>query len=609
MRTYTSTLLTAGMAALVLFSCSPVRKMEKSARPVGLSQTAKRTLPSTPPSDTANAAGTNVTIIKRNNDISYLTEIEYEADGEAISSVDIEKIVVTSTLKSVPERFGFITIDFLVNVPKELQNKNWSIKVTPLMHRTDTTLRLDPIVLRGPKMDIKQRREYWRHDRLEQRLQEIDSSRYARHNNQPDIARQRAALFGKPSPAYTEHLIAKQQRRAVSHQPGEWQSDRDFRYVTEITNPICTEARLDSVVTDAKDIRYYYSQTIAADENNARMKLTLDGRLRNIWGDEVALNNQDTLSYTVTSMISFIDPTPRYIFRVIEKYATVNDRNWINFPLGKSRIIDTLGDNQTELKKMTSRMNTLLNQYEFFIDSIVLTAASSPEGSIRVNDRLSRARAFSVRDYLAQQFGDQVDTLIDVRWIGEDWNTLVGLLRKNKELEHRDEIIDIIHKTSQADQREYLIRRTYPEEYNTIKKDLYPQLRAVNLKYSLRRVGMIKDTVYTTELDSAYMRGVELLRKKDYKGALLILDSYKDINSAITLMSLGYDKQAYEVLMTLSDTPQRNYMLAILCARSGRIEQGLQFYSRACAVDPALEYRGNLDPEIQYLLRKRDHEK
>ena len=100
----------------------------------------------------------------------------------------------------------------------------------------------------------------------------------------------------------------------------------------------------------------------------------------------------------------------------------------------------------------------------------------------------------------------------------------------------------------------------------------------------------------------------ELLEKKDYRGALKILDPYKDINSAITLMSLGYDKQAYEIMVTTPDTPQRNYMLAILCARSGRIEQGLKFYSRACAADPALEYRGNLDPEIQFLLRRQDRE-
>lgn len=607
MRTHTGILLTAVMAAQMLLSCSPVRKMERSAQPVGLSQTAKRKLPTAPPAEAIEANGTNVTIIKRDNGISYLTEIEYEEDGAAISKIDIEKIVVTSSLKSVPERFGFITIDFLVNIPKELQQKDWSIIVTPLLHRTDTTIRLDPVVLRGPRVDRKQDREYQRRDRLEKRLEEIDYNRYTLRNEQATVAERRAALFGKPAPVYTERAAAKRKRRDA-HEPGVWQSERNFRYVTEITQPTYPEARLDSVVTQAGNIRYHYSQNIRADENNARMKLTLEGRARDFWGRELALEARDTLSYTVTSMTGFIDRTPRYIYRIIEKYATVNDRNWITFPLGKSRIIDTLGNNRTELEKMTSRMNTLLNQYEFFIDSIVLTAACSPEGSIRVNDRISRARAHAVRDYLAEKFGDQVDTLIEVRWIGEDWDNLIGLLHRSRELEHSDGIIDIIRSTDEPDRRDVLIRRAYPDEYEKMREELYPKLRSVNLKYSLRRVGMVKDTVYTTELDSAYMRGVELLEKKDYRGALKILDPYKDINSAITLMSLGYDKQAYEIMVTTPDTPQRNYMLAILCARSGRIEQGLKFYSRACAADPALEYRGNLDPEIQFLLRRQDRE-
>ena len=129
------------------------------------------------------------------------------------------------------------------------------------------------------------------------------------------------------------------------------------------------------------------------------------------------------------------------------------------------------------------------------------------------------------------------------------------------------------------------------------------RLRAVDFKYDLRRVGMVQDTITTTVPDTTYARGVEFLNKRKYSEALEILDTYKDQNTAIVLLSLGYDKTALEILGTLPSTAVVEYLKAIACARLGQKEKALEYFREACLLDDKMEYRGNLDPEISELIK------
>ena len=65
---------------------------------------------------------------------------------------------------------------------------------------------------------------------------------------------------------------------------------------------------------------------------------------------------------------------------MIDKYAVVRDRNFVTFRANDTAIADTLGDNRRQLDRIVSLMDSLINQEEFYIDSITLTASSSPEG-------------------------------------------------------------------------------------------------------------------------------------------------------------------------------------------------------------------------------------
>ncbi len=163
--------------------------------------------------------------------------------------------------------------------------------------------------------------------------------------------------------------------------------------------------------------------------------------------------------------------------------------------------------------------------------------------------------------------------------------------------------MSLIAAEKNPDLRERMIRQRYPAAYARIRSELYPHLRAVNFRYDLRRKGMVKDTIHTTELDTAYARGVELLQRRKYARALYILNDYNDRNTVVAHLSLDHNERALELLAALPKDAITEYLKAIACSRLGRKEEGRRHFLEACRLDQRMEYRGNLDPEITELLK------
>ena len=144
------------------------------------------------------------------------------------------------------------------------------------------------------------------------------------------------------------------------------------------------------------------------------------------------------------------------------------------------------------LDKITGLMRQIVEQEEFWVDTITLTAASSPEGGYAFNDRLSQGRAQALKQYLVKRYGRRIDTLLTVKWIAEDWPELTQRIRTDKSIENREAILELIASEKNPDRREQVVRRRFPKDYAYIRSAIYPQLRAVNFRYSLRRKGMVK---------------------------------------------------------------------------------------------------------------------
>lgn len=198
--------------------------------------------------------------------------------------------------------------------------------------------------------------------------------------------------------------------------------------------------------------------------------------------------------------------------------------------------------------------------------------------------------------------------LLRSEWLAEDWDELARLVRADTAMTDKEEVLAMIADRETApDAREYRIRLKYPKAYAHMRRNIYPQMRAVDFRFNLHRRGQKQDTVYTTEVDQRYMDALELLKKRRYEEALNTLRDYDDRNTAIAYMSLGYNKAAYRVLMAQPNvdwTAEEQYLLAIIAARLGDEQEAVQHFLRACELRSNLKFRGNLDPELSYLIRK-----
>ena len=492
--------------------------------------------------------------IERDSNRFYLVPTEVQENGERIMAMQIQEVTIRATTRTLPERLGKVTIDFVIDMPRQLQGTCRSIAVIPYLHKYGEAHPLQDITIRGGLFSRVQDRDYWQYNK------------YLHVFNPSEIGAERA-------------------------------------FARFVKYPYSEGSRLDSIVQHPGHISYYYSQEVPTDETSKTMLVTLQGWVMALDESYYKLPPSDTLTYHVSSMLSFADTTTRYKIKIIEKYATVQDRNYIQFRLNDTHVLDSLGRNAAELDKIRTRMAGLLGQREFFVDSIVLTASASPEGRYARNSTLAQGRAHALKGYLRKCIGPQVDTLMQIRWIAEDWHELTTRIRSDENLQHRAEILKLIDTDSDPDRRERTIRELYPQDYQYLKESVYPSLRAVTMRYDLRRVGMVKDTIHTREVDTAYMRGINLLQKRKYAKALYILNDYRDRNTVITLLSLGYDAQALEMLNGLERSHTTEYLKAVACARLGRKTEGREHFLKACELDERMLFRGNLDPEIAELLK------
>ena len=541
-------LLSAALGSL--FGCSVAGRLQRQQATAGLAQLTRAER-----QERQQDSRPQVVKLQRDSNTFFLAPVDTLADGERVMALQIEQVTVVAKMRSIPERNGRVVLDFIVTLPKQLLGKSRSVVITPILHKPDESVSLEDLVIRGGRFSLLQERDYWQYETYVERFR-------------PDTVGREAAF------------------------------NRFVKF------PYPEDVRLDSLVEGRSTVTYYYSQAVKTDETSKKMLVTLQGQVLAVDDSAYRLPPSDTLSYIVSSMLSFVDTLPRYCIKVIDKFVTVEDRNLIQFFVGDTRVVDTLGDNRRQLDKITGLMRQIVEQQEFWVDAITLTAASSPEGTYAFNDRLSQGRAAALKRYLVRRYGRSIDTMLTVRWVAEDWPELTTRIRTDREIGNRDAILELIAEEKNPDRREQAIRQQFSKEYAYIRSVIYPQLRAVNFRYNLRRKGMVKDTIHTTELDTTYTRGVELLQKRKYAKALYILNDYNDRNTVVAHLSLDHNERALELLAMMPKDAVTEYLRAIACSRLGRKAEGREHFLEACRLDGRMEYRGNLDPEIAELLKQ-----
>lgn len=587
-------------------------------------------------------------------EVLIMKAVRDEASGEMVAHEVLDAAVITARFRNVAERHGRIDLRFEIIVPREMQDLRWQLRFYPDMYILEDSVRLQSVVITGDEYRRSQLRGYEQYERFlagiitdSTRFIDVRNLEIFIRRNLPELYRfktdsslvsdqQFASRYGVSEKEAIEHYTNKFSKR-YNELKKERRSEMYRRYVK---SPIVTEGiRVDSVIRSIDgDLVYHYTQTISTRPRLKKVDIILSGE---IYEGPVRIYTMDRsapLTFYISSISAFTDNTERYLTRVLERRAAANTACYVEFPVGRYDVDPALGNNSEELARIRGNILELMQNQTFDMDSIVIAASASPEGGRASNEALSERRARSVASYfdsyirhyrdsvrrneMLSSFTVSVDengrerighstaassSIPDIRFRsrsnGENWEMLSLLVDTDTLLTSDDKKAFIqALEIADVDEREAALARE--PFYTYMRETLYPRLRTVRFDFHLHRKGMIKDTVHTTELDTVYMKGVELLRDRDYEGALKYLKDYKDFNTAIAYVSLDYNASAMAILRGLEKTAPVNYMLALLYARSGDDEKAVQHYLASCRQDHSYVFRGNLDPEIYVLIQR-----
>ena len=564
-----------------------------------------------------------------------------DENGEMVATDVLQAARVTARFRNVAERSGRVDLNFRIIVPEAMQDREWQLRFYPDLFVLEDSVRLDPILITGEGYRKAQLKGYEHYRRFLDSI-EADSTHFVDRfqlemflrRNLPDIYRYKTdstavsdeefrSHYGiterQALDHYTNQLVVRRNRRKVGRK------DEMFRKYVKV--PIVTEGlRLDTVIVSPDgDILYDYVQSIHVKPSLRKATVLLSGDIYEEDRRIYRVPRTDPLTFYISSISGLSDDAVRYKTVVTERKVQANTACYIDFEQGRAEIRKETGHNREEMARIEGNLRSLLQNRDYDLDSIVVTASCSPEGSYEHNRRLSMRRSESVSDYFEgflKHYRDSVrrngfhigldetfreESPAEIRLLSrnnpENWTMLDALVREDESLSEKEKE-DYIRTASagQPDLREQQLQRL--PSYRHIRESLYPRLRTVRFDFHLHRKGLQKDTVHTTVVDSVYMRGLQAIRDREYEQAVTLLRPYKDYNTAVAFCAMDYNASALEVLEPMERTDKVLYLLAILYSRRGDDRKAVESFLKACRLNPSFVHRGNLDPEISGLIRR-----
>ena len=638
MRTYL--LLLPVLAGLILPGCSFGRKIGAlRSGQVSASLSLPREQSALPEVDTAELQRDTMTVTDLNGrEVTIMNAVKDE-NGEMVATDVLKAATVTARFRNVAERHGKVELCFQVIVPEAMQDSRWQLRFYPMMFLLGDSTALANVVITGKDYRQEQLRGYQHYERFLKSIID-DPDHFIRHHqlevfirrNIPQLYRfRRDSSFVSEEEFRSSYGVSGEQ--AIRHYTRmmslRWNnrkiSRKDLVFKKRVKVPIQTEGlRLDTVIQQPNgDFIYDYVQEITVRPKLKKVDITLEGEIYEQADPVFRIPRSKPLTFYISSLSTLADGTERYLKRILERRVEANTACYIDFGAAQSDIDPELGNNASEIGRIKQNLRSLVENEVFEMDSITVTASCSPEGEWAYNERLSRRRSEAVSTYFGRFVRDCVDSLRreqgavfdldgslettrqDIRFIArsdpENWRMLDELVRIDSLLLPEQKSRYESLRDREPDARERLLQEE--SFYPHLREKLYPRLRTVRFGFFLHRKGMLKDTVHTTVLDTAYMQGVQAIRDRDYERAVTLLRPYKDYNTAVAYCSLDYNASALSILETLPRDDKVNYLLAIVYSRRGDERSAVECYIRSCQQNPSMIHRGNLDPEISQLIR------
>ena len=404
------------LLTVLLASCGPQRKLERLHRQSLAAQMVIADEKELPEIAMGGEPRRDTMVVEDpdGNEVLIMRAVKDE-NGEMVATDVIQAAKVTARFRNVAERSGRVDLNFRIIVPEAMQDRDWQLRFYPDLFILEDSLRLDPILITGVGYRKAQLKGYEQYRRFLNSIA-ADSTHFVDRfqlemflrRNLPKIYRFKTDSTIVSDEEFRSHYGVTE-KQAITHYTNQMLVLRNRRKVNRkeyvfrkyVKVPIVTEGlRLDTVIVSPEgDILYDYVQSINVKPSLRKATVLLSGDIFKEDRRIYRVPRTDPLTFYISSISGLSDNAVRYKTVVTERRVQANTACYIDFEQGRAEIRKETGHNREEMARIEGNLRTLLQHLDFDLDSIVVTASCSPEGSYEHNRRLSMRRSESVSDY------------------------------------------------------------------------------------------------------------------------------------------------------------------------------------------------------------------
>lgn len=293
--------------------------------------------------------------------------------------------------------------------------------------------------------------------------------------------------------------------------------------------------------------------------------------------------------YAMQPMADFITPDPEPVKNRAEAGSAK-----IEFMSGQSAILPAYRGNEVELRKIGTAIRQVMSDSLATVNSILLTAYASPEGSYASNDRLAQARALALKKYLDITYGLK-EVPVDTKAVAEDWTGLERLIT-GSELANRELLLTTIANNSDPDRRERALRTIDGgRTWQMMLRDWFPQLRRTDyqINYSVKSFTveqgrrLIKSRPGQMSLNemfhvaNSYPKGSEEFNEVfDIAVRMFPDDFVANLNAATAAVNRADSTSAHKYLNRIQNDPRANTCMAAYYMLIGNLDKAKEYLGK-----------------------------
>lgn len=290
-------------------------------------------------------------------------------------------------------------------------------------------------------------------------------------------------------------------------------------------------------------------------------------------------------------------PKYRYLRPATEavKSRSLSGSAYIDFVVNKIDINPTYRNNKVELAKIEGTIDSVKNDEDITITAITIKGFASPEGTYKNNERLADGRTEALKRYVENLYNFEKD-FISTSYEPEDWASLRAYVEAS-DLANKEGILQIIDSSREPDNKEWVLKSTYPEDYNQLYKVCYPGLRRSDYKvdYTIRLYKELEDikrifaeSPQKLSLEEFYILAAEYENDSRelndiFETAVRMYpkDAVANLNAAISEMQNNDFKSAEPHLLKAGDSPEAVYARGIYAAHTKDYDKALELLNKA----------------------------